>query len=428
MDLLARHAADYLERKHAEEAMRGSEERLSGLINSAMDAVITVNGGQRVVLFNPAAEKMFGVAVGEALGSSLDRFIPARFRQAHRGHIEQFGQTGVTTRRMAALGALSGLRADGEEFPIEASISQIMVGGERLFTVILRDVTERQKAEEVLRRSNEELEQLVRQRTAKLQELVGELEHFSYTITHDMRAPLRAMRAFAEMLKEDEQQRLGADQRNFVGRIVAGAERMDALIIDALNYSKAVRSELPLGPVDVERLLRGILDTYPEFQAAEIAIAGKLPLVMGNEAALTQCFSNLIGNAVKFVQPGAMAKVKIWGEVLAHGHYADRHDADGRHPGRQQPGWVRLWVEDSGIGISKEMLPRVFHMFAHGSNPQAGTGIGLALARKVVERMGGRIGVETELGRGSRFWVELKMGDVKHAAAQTVPGVGAPAV
>ena len=129
-----------------------------------------------------------------------------------------------------------------------------------------------------------------------------------------------------------------------------------------------MRSNLPVGPVDVERLLRGMLDTYPEFQTAkaDIAIAGKLPWVMGNDAGLTQCFSNLIENAVKFIQPGARAKVLIWSEAPAQGH----HD-----------GWVRLWVEDNGIGISNEMLPRVFHMFSRGSNPQAGTGIGLALAR-----------------------------------------------
>jgi signal transduction histidine kinase len=276
------------------------------------------------------------------------------------------------------------------------------------------EVTERRQAQEVLERSKEELEELVKVRTAKLQELVGELEHVSYTITHDMRAPLRAMRAFAELLRS-EGETLQEEGKSFVERIIGGAERLDRLITDALNYTKTVRSELPVGPVDVERLLRGMLDTYPEFQGpqGEITVERGLPLVIGNEAGLTQCFSNLIGNAVKFVAPGAWPKVRIWGEVLPEDHRRDGHHGDG-----EKVRWVRLWVEDKGIGISREMVPRVFDMFSHGSSPQAGTGIGLALARKVVERMGGGIGVESKLGRGSKFWVELKAGDVRYAAAQ----------
>jgi signal transduction histidine kinase len=167
------------------------------------------------------------------------------------------------------------------------------------------------------------------------------------------------------------------------------------LITDALNYSKAVRSELPLAPVDVGRLLRGMVDTYPELQGARrgIHVDRDLPLVMGNEAGLTQCFSNLLGNAVKFVKHGHSPEIRVRAE--------------------QSDGWVRLWVEDNGIGIPKRALPKVFDMFARGASPQAGTGIGLALVRKVVDRMGGRVGVESKEGQGSRFWVELRPGDVR---------------
>ncbi len=137
----------FVERKRGEQALRESEARFSGMIASAMDAVIAVNAAQRIVQFNPAAEQIFGCAAAQALGSSLDRFIPARFREAHRNHIETFGNTGVTNRRMGALAALRGLRAGGEEFPIEASISHMEAGGQKLFTVILRDVTERNQTE-----------------------------------------------------------------------------------------------------------------------------------------------------------------------------------------------------------------------------------------------------------------------------------------
>jgi PAS domain S-box-containing protein len=299
-------------------------------------------------------------------------------------------------------------------------------------TGVCMDITERREAQEVLKRSKEELTALVAERTAKLQELVEELEHFSYTITHDMRAPLRAMRGFAEAVNELAAQSPDGKQKEFLGRIITAAERMDALIVDALSYSKAVRQELLLSPVDVAKLVRGMLDTYPEFQRtrAEITVERNIPLVMGNEAGLTQCFSNLLGNAVKFVEPGKRAVVRVWGEVLVHGHQADGHQVYGQEAGSDQAnghrvddcdgdGWVRLWVEDRGTGIFEDMLPRVFDMFSRGSNPQAGTGIGLALVRKVVGRMGGRVGVESEIGKGSRFWIELKEGDVRRARVPT---------
>jgi PAS domain S-box-containing protein len=150
---LADMAAVTLDNARLLETANKSQARMAKLIDSAMDAVISVDAEQRVVLFNPAAERMFGCAAVEALGSSLDRFIPTRFRDVHRGHVEKFGQMGVTARRMGALGALSGLRTDGEEFPIEASISHSEVGGQKLFTVILRDITERRRAEDALRES-----------------------------------------------------------------------------------------------------------------------------------------------------------------------------------------------------------------------------------------------------------------------------------
>ncbi len=204
-----------------------------------------------------------------------------------------------------------------------------------------------------------------------------------------MRAPLRAMKGFAEVIEELSAD-ASAELRQFVRRIMVAAERMDALIRDALNYSRAVRQELPLEPIDSGALLRGMLDSYPELQPskAHIRIEGELPMVMANEAGLTQCFSNLLGNAVKFVVPSQMPQVHIWAEA------------------REE--WVRIWVADQGIGISPQMMPRIFDMFSRGSNTYEGTGIGLALVRKVVQRMGGKVGVESEEGKGSRFWIELK--------------------
>ena len=145
--------SEIVERTKTEKALHESQGRLTGIIGSAMDAIITVDDRQRVVLFNAAAEKMFGCVATEALGQSIERFMPQRFRAAHSGHIRQFGETGTTSRAMGTLGALWGVRKDGQEFQIEASISQVETGGQKLFTVILRDVTERKLAEEALKES-----------------------------------------------------------------------------------------------------------------------------------------------------------------------------------------------------------------------------------------------------------------------------------
>jgi signal transduction histidine kinase len=251
-------------------------------------------------------------------------------------------------------------------------------------------ILEAHRLREEVQRTNANLERLVAERTARQQELITELEHFSYSITHDMRAPLRAMQGFAGILAEECMDVLSEEHRMYLNRLMAATTRMDQLITDALNYSHAVRTELQLAPLDPAKLLRGMLDSYPAFQEpkARIKIEPGMPAVLANEAGLIQCFSNLLGNAVKFVKPGTTPDVTIRAE--------------------QHNGHVRLWFEDHGIGIPAEMKDRIFGMFQRASKEYEGTGIGLALVRKVSERMGGRVGVESEPGQGSRFWLELK--------------------
>lgn len=241
-----------------------------------------------------------------------------------------------------------------------------------------------------LKRANTGLDQLVRDRTAELQEMVNELEHFSYTITHDLRAPLRAMHGYAEMLAEDCLPGLDGNGRTYLERIRASAARMDQLITDSLNFSKVLRHQLELTPQDPGPLLASMIESYPAFQAplARIRVETPLPRLLANEAGLTQCFSNLLGNAVKFVPRGRVPEIVIRAERRAE--------------------CVRLWFEDNGIGIPPEMSGRVFGMFQRLSKDYEGTGIGLALVKKVAERMQGRVGFDSVPGAGSRFWLEFK--------------------
>jgi signal transduction histidine kinase len=263
------------------------------------------------------------------------------------------------------------------------------------------EIVERTKAQKALQNAQQELQQYaaklentVADRTAALQETVGELESFSYSVAHDMRAPLRSMRSFSQILLKDYTGALDAIAVDYLERIARASGRLDRLILDVLNYTKILGGLLVREPVDLDRLLRDILDTYPDWQTpkTEIQIVGALPKVLGNEAFLTQCISNLVSNAVTFVSPGTVPSVQIWAEPRGS--------------------LVRLCVRDNGIGIAGDERARIFRMFErlHPAADFEGAGIGLSIARKAVERMGGAIDFDSEPGKGSTFWIELENG------------------
>jgi PAS domain S-box-containing protein len=377
------------EKRRAEQALRESEERFRVAQELSPDGftilrpVRDAQGG--IVDFtwvyeNDAIARMNGTKPSAVLGRRLLEVFPG-----HRGtqFFKRYQQVAETGAR-----CVFEEQYRGESLPKPTWFRIAVVPLGRDIAILAQDVTKQKEFQA-------ELERLVAERTAKLQELVGELEHFSYTITHDMRAPLRAMQGFAGMMEETCAQCQKHEAKDFLHRIGTSAARMDLLITDALSYSRTVRQELTLAPVDAAALLRGILDSYPELQPskAQIRLEGEIPLVMGNEAGLTQCFSNVLGNAVKFVKPGQRPEICVRAE--------------------RREGWVRIWVEDNGIGIPEVMLSRVFDMFARGHNDEnyEGTGIGLALVRKVMRQMGGKVGVESEEAKGSRFWLDLRPGD-----------------
>jgi PAS domain S-box-containing protein len=261
----------------------------------------------------------------------------------------------------------------------------------RRWAGISSDITEMEEARAVLARSRDELENLVARRTAKLQETVQELERFSYSISHDMRAPLRAMQGFARALIEDYGEKLDAEGRDYLDRIIRASLRQDRLIQDVLTYSRIVRQNVQVQQVDLGQLVEDVIQQYPNLHpdCIELEVAAPLEAVIGHDVLLTQCLSNLLSNAAKFVAAGVKPRVRLWTERIG---------AD-----------VRLWVEDNGIGIAPEHQERIFGFFErlHGQHEYEGTGIGLAVVRKAVERMGGRVGVISQPGRGSRFWIQL---------------------
>lgn len=395
------------ERKEAERALAESEQRLQALMQ-ALPVGVSFSS-------DSTCQKITGnmALLSQFEGSPNDNFSSSAPQENARGRQVQFFQDGRPI--------------DGTELPLQRAVAEnreikpteyevLLPGGRRWFmegsgapirdhqgnviagVAVTLDISERKRVENELRKAHAQLadkayqlETLVERRTAKLRETIGELEAFSYSIAHDMRAPLRALQGFSHILLTEYAARLDGDGQRFLTRIANAADRMDKLIQDVLNYSRVVQSDFPLARVDVAQLLHGIIDTYPNFasEKSEILIREPMPAVLGNEAMLTQVFSNLLGNAVKFVAPGVRPRIEICAEA------------------RDQR--VRLSVQDNGIGIAPGQHEKIFEIFQQVEKGKGyeGTGIGLAIVKKAIERMGGTVGVQSELGCGSTFWIEL---------------------
>jgi signal transduction histidine kinase/CHASE3 domain sensor protein len=238
-----------------------------------------------------------------------------------------------------------------------------------------------------------ELEQRVADRTARLQEANDELEAFSYTVAHDLRAPLRGVEGYASALIEDYEAQLDDVAQNYIHQIIASIQRMNTLVQDLLAYSHLSREEIKLVPVSLTHVVaeaQAQLEAALKEQQAIVTVVEPLPRVMGHYFTLVQTVVNLLSNAIKFTAVGTQPQIRIWAE--------DKKNC------------VCLWVEDNGIGIEPEYQQQIFGVFErlHARDAYPGTGIGLAIVRKGIERLGGRSGVESTPGQGSRFWVELQ--------------------
>jgi PAS domain S-box-containing protein len=481
-----------VERQLVEGAFSLSQGQLAGIVESATDSIITIDEQQCILLFNAAAEKLFKVPAAQVLGKSIERFIPQRFRSSHSAHIREFGQTGTTTRVMGVLPALWAVRSDGTEFQIEASISQTSSGQKKLFTVILRDITQRVRSEELracfeavvessddaiisktlegkitswnpsaerlfgytaaeaiskpmmmlipperapeeldilarlrrgervehfetvrirkdgksidisatispirdssgtifgiskiarditdrkvaqgkVRELNQELERRVVERTAQLEEANQELGSFTYTVAHDLRAPLRHIAGFAGILVEDFSPSLEDKAKNYLQRIQDGARKMGMLIDELLSLARIGQQAPCLQITGLNSLVNEVIQILqPDIEGRQVEWRlHDLPFVEGDPLLLKQVFQNLISNALKYSRPRQVAVIEI-------GHTQENGDSV-------------VFVRDNGVGFSMKYADKLFGVFQrlHHSEEFEGTGVGLATVQRIIKK------------------------------------------
>jgi len=359
-----------------------AEERFFKAFHGSLTAMaIMTQEDRKFFEVNDQFTALTGYDRDELLGQTaekLDLWLPTPDRAEKLEQLESQGEVREWEKKLRC--------KDGSIRDVLTSIVVIELGGKPCLLFNLLDITERKRAEAILRNSRDALELQVRERTA-------DMEAFIYAVSHDLRAPLMALEGFAQALLEDYAERLNDTGQDYCRRIVNAARKMDQLISALLDYGRLSYRELMLGEVSLEKVVDDalqLLEDYLTERGAEVTVSPPLPKVVGHHALLVQILVNLITNAVKFTPSDRKPKVQIWVE--------------------KRNGKVRLWVEDNGIGIPKEHQERIFRPFTrlHPETEYPGVGIGLAIVKRGIERMGGKVGVISELGKGSKFWIELR--------------------
>lgn len=364
--------------------------RLASVVDSSHDAIITTSLEHTILSWNGAAEKIFGYEAQEILGKPNSILWPPDWQEEEK----KIGQRIANGERVPPYDTKR-RRKDGSLVDVSVTISPLVETSGKIAgaSKIIRDISERKRAEEEIQAAKESLERRVRARTAELEASFKHLDTFTYTVSHDLRAPLRAMNSYSQMLIEDYSGKvLDETAQDYARRIAEAARRMDKLVQDLLEYSRLTRAEIPIERVDlgalVSEVLKGMEGEIHE-RKAQVMVDESLPVVQGHRVTLDQVLTNLISNATKFVAPGVLPRVQVRKELRDDG--------------------VRLWIEDNGIGIPQEQHQRIFGVFEHLHKQEEypGTGIGLAIVKKAMERIGGKVGLESQVGKGSRFWIEL---------------------
>lgn len=373
---------DVSEKKQAEARLEEMRHRLEGIIASAMDAIITTDQQMNIILFNHAAEHIFGYKEAEVVGKGIDAMIPSRFRQGHQQHVKHFAESNLPNQNLNARGTpLYALRADGTEFPIEASVAQVVVDEKKFFTLIARDITERLAAEAQTKALNAEL---IRQNE--------QLQQFGFVTSHNIRGPVATILGLVQLLNPAD---LDEEKRIIFTSLQISALKLDSVIKDLsliVDYQKNVllmREEVHLNEV-LENVQTDLAETITQTGASIEADFAQGETLLGVKSYLHSILHNLLSNALKYRDPGRPLVIRVLS--------------------RRLEGKLLLQVSDNGLGINLSMYQeKVFGLYKRFHAHVEGKGIGLHLVKTQVEAMGGKISVESQVGVGTTFSIQLPL-------------------
>jgi len=366
--------------------LRGADESYRTLVEAMNEGALILDDNLTVLYGNRRISEILKLPLSQVIGTHAATFVPADLREAFAALMAESWIASLQRELVLR-------RSDQTLVPVQISTSPASFDGVRRLCVVISDLTD-QKNREADRAAEQQVAQDEIQRHAiELEASNRELEAFIYSVSHDLRAPLRHIHRFSTLLQEDYSKTLGSEAQDILGRIGSAAEHMDGLIGGLLGYSKLSRGEITLQTVDTTAVVNEVLQQLSEDlkeSGADLQVRAPLDPVRADLLLLGQAVSNLVSNAIKFVVQGKQPHIRIWTE--------DRGSL------------IRLWIEDQGIGISRQdqekKLFRVFERLAGEEYP--GNGIGLAIVKRAADRMGGSVGLESEPGEGSRFWIELQ--------------------
>ncbi len=375
--------------KKAEAALRESENKINSIIKAAVDGIITIDTRGIMEMVNPSAAKLFGYDEAELLGKSVNMLMPEPDKSLHDSYMGHYHETGE--KRIIGIGReVTGMRKDGTLFPFYLSISEVTLADRKVYTGFVHDISAQKLNEERLRRYAAELERSNR-----------ELQDFAYVSSHDLQEPLRKIQAFGDRLLTKEYDNLSEQGQDYVDRMLNAASRMQNLINDLLSFSRVTSKSKPFVKVKLDHVLSEVLSDLEvaiEKAGAKI-IRSPLPEIEAEPTQMRQLFQNLISNAIKFRKENESPIINI---------YANNLQRKAHMTGTPGDEVTEIYVEDNGIGFDEKYLDKIFNIFQRLEGQKyEGSGVGLAICRKIAIRHGGDITARSQPGVGTRFIITL---------------------